>query len=333
MSGTICRGTDSNAVHYPNGSLKGANAQSMNPPSQELRSLNSNRGVWLRSAVLAFASCLPLGAISQTLMHTPGAEVTADDVQAVAQRMQESSRIATLSRDGNVQRLAEEILLRRLLAAQAEKDGLAKDAVAQAQLRQARERVLSDIRLAAVEAAANPGAEALTQYAREIYRADPSKYQSAEQWRVRHILISSGQGEKAREKALQIQAELRKGAAFDTLAKQYSEDKGSAAMGGDLGWFSKGALVKEFQAAVEKLKTPGEVSDIVETQYGLHLIRLEGHRASGQRTFEEVQDAIEKEVLAKRQADAKQDLIRGTLKDAKTEPAAIQALANSYSKP
>ncbi|HRD96317.1 MAG TPA: peptidylprolyl isomerase [Rubrivivax sp.] len=287
----------------------------------------------VRIAVTGLAMVFSSLAMSQPLMKAPGAEVTPDDVKAVAQRMQEQSRLVTLSKEGNVHRLSEEILLRRLLALQAEKAGVEKDAVVQAQLRQARERVLSDARLAEIEARANPGAEVLRRYASETYRADPSKYQTPEQWRARHILIVPGQGGNARERVQLVQAELRKGVAFDTLAKQYSDDKGSAPLGGDLGWVGKGAVVKEFQAALEALQSSGDVSDVVETQFGLHLIRLEGHRKAGQRTFEEVSDEIEKGVLNKLQSEARQAVVKTTLQDATTDAAAIQAVAKTYSKP
>lgn len=286
----------------------------------------------IRVALTGLATLLSSLAMAQSLMKAPGAEVTPDDIKAVAQRMQESSRLATLSKEGNVHRLSEEILLRRLLAMQAEKDA-EKDAVVQAQLRQARERVLSDARLADIEAQANPGAEVLRRHASEIYRADPSKYQTPEQWRARHILLMPGQGGNARERVQLVQAELRKGVAFDTLAKQHSDDKGSAPLGGDLGWFGKGAMVKEFQAALEALKNNGDVSEVVETQFGLHLIRLEGHRRAGQRTFEEVGDEIEKSVLNKLQSEARQAAVKSILKDATSDAAAIQATAKTYSKP
>lgn len=287
----------------------------------------------VRIAVTGLAMVLSSLAMSQPLMMAPGAEVTPDDVKAVAQRMQEQSRLVTLSKEGNVHRLSEEILLRRLLALQAEKAGVEKDAVVQAQLRQARERVLSDARLAEIEARANPGAEVLRRYASETYRADPSKYQTPEQWRARHILIVPGQGGNARERVQLVQAELRRGVAFDTLAKQHSDDKGSAPLGGDLGWFGKGAMVKEFQAALEGLQSNGDVSDVVETQFGLHLIRLEGHRKAGQRTFEEVSDEIEKGVLSKLQSEARQAVVKTTLQGATTDAAAIQTMAKTYSKP
>lgn len=285
------------------------------------------------TACLVVAALLPAWALAQPLMQAEGAEVTPDDIRAVAQRMAEPSRFATLSKEGNVQRLAEEILLRRLLAQQAEKAALDQDVVVQAQLRQARERVLSDARLAAIEAAAHPGAEALARYASDLYRGDPGKYQGPEQWRASHILFMPSQGGNPRERAQRVQDELRKGIAFEQLARHHSDDKGSAPLGGDLGWFGKGAMVKEFQAALEALKNPGEVSGLVETSFGVHLIKLEGHRKAGQRTFEEVREDIEKGVLNQRQSDARQAAVKEALKTATTNPTAIQAAAKAYAKP
>ena len=92
-------------------------------------------------------------------------------------------------------------------------------------------------------------------------------------------------------------------------------------------------MVKEFQAALEALKNSGDVSEVVETQFGLHLIRLEGHRKAGQRTFEEVGDEIEKSVLNKLQSEARQAVVKSVLKDATSDAAAIQATAKTYSKP
>lgn len=285
------------------------------------------------AALAALAVLAPSWAMAQALMQAPGAEVTPEDIRAVAQRMAEPSRTTTLSKEGNVQRLAEEILLRRVLAQQAEKAAADKDVVVQAQLRQARERVLSDARLAVIEAAAHPGSEALARYAKDLYRGDPSKYQGPEQWRASHILIMPSQGGNPRDRVQLVQTELRKGVAFETLAKQHSDDKGSAPMGGDLGWFGKGAMVKEFQSALEALQNRGEVSDVVETQFGLHLIKLEGHRKAGQRAFDEVAEEIEKSVLSRLQSEARQAAVKDALKSATTDVAAIQGMAKAYAKP
>ncbi|MFZ1080921.1 MAG: peptidylprolyl isomerase, partial [Candidatus Kryptoniota bacterium] len=85
------------------------------------------------------------------------------------------------------------------------------------------------------------------------------------------------QSEKARadaySEAKAILDSLRNGADFAEFAKKYSQDPGSASSGGDLGWANRGQFVLEFEHAVYALK-PGEISDIVETQFGLHIIQL-----------------------------------------------------------
>ena len=78
----------------------------------------------------------------------------------------------------------------------------------------------------------------------------------------------------AKEKAQKVLDEVKKGdKSFEDLAKQYSEDTGSAAQGGDLGTFGKGAMVPEFENAAFALKE-GQVSDLVKTQYGYHIIKV-----------------------------------------------------------
>jgi peptidyl-prolyl cis-trans isomerase D len=106
-----------------------------------------------------------------------------------------------------------------------------------------------------------------------------------EERRASHILIKLPQGADAQAekaamaKAQDLRAQLLAGADFATLARKNSEDPGSAAQGGDLGFVSRGALVKEFEQTLFALKKPGELSAPVRTSYGLHLIKLTGVKA------------------------------------------------------
>ncbi len=94
---------------------------------------------------------------------------------------------------------------------------------------------------------------------------------------ISHILMqvtpSEESVQKAYQKILEIKKKLDEGADFAELARKYSEDPGTAANGGDLGFVSRGTLVKEFEEAAFALK-PGEISDIVQTQFGFHIIQL-----------------------------------------------------------
>jgi len=79
---------------------------------------------------------------------------------------------------------------------------------------------------------------------------------------------------KARQEAEDILKQLKNGADFAELAKKYSNDPGSASKGGDLGWFARGQMVKAFEDAAFALQKPGEISGIVKTKYGYHIIQL-----------------------------------------------------------
>ncbi len=91
--------------------------------------------------------------------------------------------------------------------------------------------------------------------------------------RASHILVDT------EEEAREILGKIRDGADFEELAKKYSKDPGSKDLGGDLGYFSKGKMVPEFEKAAFALK-PGEVSDIVKSEYGYHIIKVTGERTS-----------------------------------------------------
>lgn len=105
--------------------------------------------------------------------------------------------------------------------------------------------------------------------------------------RASHILV------KDEKTAKEVKAKLDKGEDFAKLAKEYSQDPGSASNGGDLGWFGPGKMVKEFEEAAYKLKV-GEVSDPVKTDYGYHIIKVTDKEKK--KSFNEMKDEIAFEV-------------------------------------
>lgn len=137
---------------------------------------------------------------------------------------------------------------------------------------------------------------------RSYYKENQARYSTPEERRASHILIKAeaGAGAEARTQARQraeaLLAELRKNpASFAELARKQSEDPGSATRGGDLDWFARGAMVKPFEDAVFALKK-GELSAVVESDFGYHVIELTDLRGGGQRSFEAVRTEIEAEV-------------------------------------
>ncbi len=116
---------------------------------------------------------------------------------------------------------------------------------------------------------------------------------------ARHILIelpedaSNAQAQSAEQQIAEIQQKLDEGADFAEMARQYS-DGPSGAQGGDLGWFGKGQMVAPFEEAAFALEE-GEISDPVRTQFGIHLIKLEGKRTTG---FDESRDQIRQDYVS-----------------------------------
>ena len=134
------------------------------------------------------------------------------------------------------------------------------------------------------------------------YDDHPQLYRVPEERRASHILIIFDGDDKAKAKAQAetVYKEVQKNPSrFAELAKQYSKDPGSAQKGGDLGFFSRGMMVKPFDDAVFSLKD-GEISGIVESDFGHHIIKLTGIQSERVRPLSDVRAEIESEL--KRQA-------------------------------
>jgi peptidyl-prolyl cis-trans isomerase D len=133
--------------------------------------------------------------------------------------------------------------------------------------------------------------------AREVQRAYNDSielYSTPEQVRASHILLKTAgkKEEEVKAKAEQILKEVKAGGDFAALAKKYSEDEGSAKLGGDVDFFAKGRMDPAFEEAAFKL-SPGEVSDIVKSQYGFHIIKVTDKKPASTRTLDEVRPQIE----------------------------------------
>lgn len=131
----------------------------------------------------------------------------------------------------------------------------------------------------------------------KLYQQKKKTFVKQAQRRASHILISVNGDDpkadaKAKAKAESVLKKIRDGGDFAKLAKQYSDDTGSARQGGELGWIQRGELVKPFEDALFDVKKVGEVVGPVKSQYGYHLIKLEGIRKPRQEKFSEVRDQL-----------------------------------------
>ncbi len=142
----------------------------------------------------------------------------------------------------------------------------------------------------------DPGDEKL----REFYKARSQQFSVPEERKVRHILFTIPEGaDEAEVEAVRAKAEaalkrIREGESFAELARQVSEDPGSAEVGGDLGFISAGVMEPDFEQAAFALKE-GEVSEPVLTSFGFHLIKVDEIRAGKVKPFESVRDELLKE--------------------------------------
>jgi len=140
---------------------------------------------------------------------------------------------------------------------------------------------------------------------RAYYEQQRERFRSPEERRASHILIAPESGESdddARARAEELLARIRDGEDFAALAAEHSDDPGSAASGGDLGWIGRGSLDPAFEETLYSLEL-GEVAGPVRTDFGWHIIRFDEVREGEERTFEEVRDELLTELRNERADD------------------------------
>jgi peptidyl-prolyl cis-trans isomerase D len=138
------------------------------------------------------------------------------------------------------------------------------------------------------------------------YKDNLSTYSTPEQIRASHILFKTeGKDEAAVKKLAEtVLAKVKAGGDFAALAKQYSDDDQSKKNGGDLDYFGRGIMVKEFDEAAWALQ-PGQISDLVKSQFGFHIIKVVDKKAATTKTLAEVRPQLEDQIkLEKAQAEA-----------------------------
>ncbi len=166
------------------------------------------------------------------------------------------------------------------------------------------------------------------------YQDQIDSFRTPERVRVRHILIKT-QGKPKEEipvlrgKAEQLLKQIQGGANFGELAKKFSEDPGSAQKGGELGWVTRGQMVPNFEKACFSLK-PGELSGIVDTEYGFHIVQTEEKQEAHTETFEEARPQL----LLEAKKEVALDMERKNMDAAHAEilkgPSQVEAIAAKY---
>jgi peptidyl-prolyl cis-trans isomerase C len=175
----------------------------------------------------------------------------------------------------------------------------------------------------------------------ERYLADKDQYTQPESIRVAHILlkydpeVGTETEDEVKERATKLLEQIKAGADFAKLAQEKSDDKGSAKNNGELpGWQEKGTLVPPFEKAAYALK-PGELSGLVRTRFGFHIIKLLEHKNAQPKPYETVKGElinVVKSQLVNQQRDAVLNKFRGT-EDVVIPDPVYEELRNKFKEP
>lgn len=232
----------------------------------------------------------------EVLAEVNGTTITTGDFTKEMENLPPYLKPMTETADGKKEML-ETMVIRELVLQQAKKDGIDKSPLVAEKLEELKKRLVVEAFLKKkVEEQANISDADLQKF----FNENKDKFKSDAQIKASHILM------KDEKTAQDVLAKVKGGTSFEELAKKFSMDS-AAQKGGDLGWFSKGTMLPEFEKAAFGLKE-GETSGIVKTKFGFHIIKLTGKRPAGQREFSEVKEQIKAALLPSKQQEVFQKL-------------------------
>jgi len=291
----------------------------------------------LRAAVLAAASfaCTPAlfaaDAATAPLIGEGATAITGRDLVTETSTLDAMARQRVLASPENVQRLGTEMYIRRTLAAKAVEQKIDQDPDVQQLLHVVRERVLSDALVRRNGTQALPTSPVLENLAQQNYKANPARFQQPERVRVRHIVIPLKTA-NAQSMADTIRKQALNGGDFAKLAQAHSKDVSSASKGGDWGLLTRDRMPPKLGDAAFALTKPGEISELVETDLGVHILQLVEKRPAGLQPFDEVKAALIEEATANISSNAHQALVGPIADTATPHKEAIEAFSDTYRK-
>ncbi len=262
-------------------------------------------------------SMLASGASAAVLAKVNGREITDEDVKIASEDLA-ASLPPNLQGKAREAYLLDYLIDGQLIVQKAIADKLDQDPEFPKKLAYFREKLLMESVLGKLSKEA-----ASEEAMKKTYDEAAGEHKSETEVHARHILVATEADAQAALKR------IKAGEDFAKVAKEVSKDPGSE--GGDLGWFTKDRMVPEFAEAAFKLES-GQVSDPVKSQFGWHIIKVEGKREKPFPSFDEVKDQVARYVVQKAQSD----LIVKLRKDAKIErlvPAAPEAEAPKPAPP
>lgn len=233
--------------------------------------------------------------------------VDSTDFEGNMLRIPEERRAEVRMSYDRVATIVDNMFIARSLAARAREMGLDKDPAVQKRLQQVQDGVLADLYVQKLEREVT-GVN-LEQRARELYRAEQSKFVTKEEVYVQHILVNlAGRTrDTARARAQKALEEARSGEDFLSVATRYSDDPDKSRNGGDLGYNSPTTFVGPVRQAIAGMKTNGEIVGPVESEFGFHILKFVDRKPAEPIKFEAVKGRIieaERERLKKQRTEA-----------------------------
>lgn len=275
------------------------------------------------------ALAVPPPALSQDadpiVAQNSTATIRLSELRIELERLPPNVRDEFAATPARVGELLSQVLVRKSLAAQARADKLDQDRLNQQRIASNMEALFAQFRLADIEKKANAEFDARIEQhrarARESYLIDREKFRLPEEVSASHILFTADKrsSDEARALAEKTRARLVAGADFAEVAREVSDDPSAAANGGALGWFVKERMDPAFSATAFSLKTVGELSQPVQSRFGWHIIRLDGHKASVIQPFEEIAPRLLEDMRAKAVAQARDAVMNPIRSDPKKQ--------------
>lgn len=234
-----------------------------------------------------------------------GEIITVDRVSELYDQLSPQMHESYERAGGKITFLQKYLIAKRLVLQEAAKTNFAQKPEVQSRVIEARDAVVYDQYIRQVVGASVVSEGDMRAY----YEAHKSEFSEPEMVKARHIIVTPTEGtgvvnatqndakspEAASMKIQMIAAQLARGASFNELATQLSED-GSASLGGDLGWFPREKMVAAFDAVAFSLEK-GKISPIVETEFGYHIVKVEDRRAARVRPLSEVHELVRDRLL------------------------------------
>jgi peptidyl-prolyl cis-trans isomerase C len=248
----------------------------------------------LACVALLTAPAIPVLAQDTVVAKVNGKAITEGDMKLAEAEI--GGDLGTLPEATKRRVLVEFLIENQLFADQADKLKLGSGAGFDERMQYWRRRTLRDVFFDKTLKDSVSDDEAKKFFDQQVKQMKPR-----EEIRARHILVES------KEKAVEVYEKIQHGGDFAALAKEYSKDPGSKEQGGELGFFSRGQMVPQFEEAAFKLNK-GEVSEPFQTQFGWHIVKVDDRREQPAPSFEAVKERVRAAIIHRKAEETAAEL-------------------------